>query len=146
VAHVEISVSEPFAHLDPSTNLDRWASVVAMALEPCLVVDADARIVAVSASCGDLFGLDDPRGAVGQFLLSGVLQLVDFTAARGELTLGEIDKIPPLLALSSGHLARGLIRVQCRRDPNATYTIDAIATPILEGETPVGSLTFFSPV
>ncbi len=146
MAHVEISVSEPFAGLDPPTNLDRWAAVVGTALEPCLLIDSDAIILAVSAACCDLFGLGDPALAVNRSLLGGVLQLVDFTAARGELTLGEIDQIPPLLALSSGHLARGLMRVQCRRDPDRTYTLDAIATPIMGGLQPAGSLTFVSPV
>jgi hypothetical protein len=151
VAHVELSLSEAFA-LGPATvpksenAVTRWAAAVRDAAEPCLVIDAEAVIVATSASCCALLGLGHPASTVGRFLLDGVLRLVDFTAARGELTEAEIDKIPPLLALSSGRLARGLMRVQCSADGIQHATVDAIATPLLRGGTPAGSLTFFSAV
>lgn len=154
LAHVELSLTEapPSGEvrgpldLDPVTNLDRWVAVVSAAVEPCLIIDADAVILATSPSCCELFELGDPSATVGRFLLGGVLQLVDFTAARGELTGAEIDKIPPLLALSSGRLARGLMRVQCGQKPGRTRTVDAIATPIWEGTRSAGSLTFFSEI
>jgi hypothetical protein len=151
VAHVELSLTEPLVptgvrDIEPATNLDRWAAAVAHAAEPCLVIDSGAVILATSASCCDLFGLDDPPATIGRYLLSnagGALQLVDFTAERGELAVPEVDKIPPLLALTSGRPAHGLMRVQCGRDPERICTVDAIATPILEGPRPAGSLTFF---
>jgi hypothetical protein len=152
VAHVELSLSEPLVdgddpiELEPVTNLDRWAAVVAQAAEPCLIIDSDAAIVAMSLPCAELFQLGDPADTVGRFLLNGVLRLVDFTANRTELTYTEADKIPPLLALSSGRLARGLMRVQCRQDPGRMRTVDAIATPIWEATAPAGSLTFFSEI
>ena len=157
MAHVELSLTQPLVshgprdsdalnELEPVTNLDRWAATVAEAVEPSLVIDAEAVILATSRSCCALFELGDPETTPGLFLLGGVLQLVDFTAARTELTIAEIDKIPPLMALSSGRLARGLMRVQCGRDAGQIRTVDAIATPILEGTRPAGSLTFFSEV
>jgi hypothetical protein len=151
VAHVELSLSEAFV-LDhgtlqaPDDAVTRWADAVFGAAEPCLVIDADAVIVATSASCCALLGLGRPASTVGRFLLDGVLRLVDFTAARGELTEAEIDKIPPLLALSSGRLARGLMRVQCSADGAQHATVDAVATPLWRRARPAGSLTFFSAV
>jgi hypothetical protein len=119
---------------------------VATAPEPCLVLDAEMRISAASASCCHLLGLGAPTDAVGRPLLGGVLRLVDFTAARGELTENEIDKIPPLLALTSGRLARGLLRVQWGAGGESHATVDAIATPLWDDGTVSGSLTFFSEV
>ena len=153
VAHVELSLSGAFvpqartpAEVEFVANLERWANAVTTAAEPCLIIDAEATILAVSASCGELLGLGKPAEAIGQPLLdSGVLRLIDFTAAGGELARPEIEKIPPVLAIRSGRLARGLMRVQA----DATYpalTIDAIATPLTEGEQVVASLTFFSAV
>jgi len=51
--------------------------------------------------------------------------------------------MPPLLALSSGRLARGLVRIRCASGP---CTFDAIATPLTEDGKVVGSLTFFSAI
>lgn len=151
--HVELSLTEPLApsgargplDLEPVTNLDRWVATVLAAVEPCLILDCDAAILATSPSCCELFDLGDPSATVGRYLLD-TLRLVDFTAARGDLTTTEIDKIPPLLALSSGRLARGLMRVQCGREPDRSRTVDAIATPIWEDAGPAGSLTFFAEV
>lgn len=106
-----------------------------------MVIDADAMIVALSVSCHQLLGLRD--SVVGRGLLDGVLRLLDFTHDGGALTDGEVGKIPPLLALSSGRLARGLLRVRCG---TGACTLDAIATPIFDTSTIVGSLTFFSQV
>ncbi|MEV4535571.1 hypothetical protein AB0J82_17255 [Asanoa sp. NPDC049518] len=126
-----------------STSFDRWAETVFAADEPCLVIDSSMTIVAASAACCALLGLADPRTAVGQPLLDAGLRLVDFTAARSELTETEIEKIPPLLAVTSGRQARGLLRVH---HDDIDATVDAIATPLQrEGET-VGSLTFFATV
>ncbi|HEU4421516.1 MAG TPA: hypothetical protein VFR67_03135 [Pilimelia sp.] len=153
MAQIELSITESFAPpaCPPATSkligsVPRWAATVAEATEPCLVIDTDALIVATSESCCTLLGLGDPETIVGRFLLEGVLRLVDFTAARGELTEAEIDKIPPLLALSSGRLARGLMRVHDGADGGLDATVDAIATPLWDGTTVVGSLTFFSAI
>lgn len=152
MAHVELSLSEVFVPTagtpteQGSDNFDQWSLVVSAADEPCLLIDADARVVAISASGCELLGLGDPRDVIGRPLFDGGLRLLDFTANRGELTEPEIDKIPPLLALSSGRLARGLLRVQGVSPDASDATVDAISTPVLTDGAVAGSLTFFSEV
>jgi hypothetical protein len=153
VAHVELSLSGAFvpqartpAESEFVSNLERWASTVATAVEPCLVIDVATTIVAVSPSCSELLGLGKPVDAVGQPLLGGgALRLIDFTAGGGELDEPEVEKIPPLLAIRSERLARGLMRVQVDGG-GGHLTVDAIATPLTAGTQVVASLTFFSPV
>ena len=144
MAHVELSISS-----DPQlarssavaeSTLDRWGATVADAAEPSLVIDDRAVVVALSASLEDLLGLAE--SPVDRLLLDGVLQLLDF-ADGGALDQAEVAKTPPLLALSSGRLARGLVRVRCASGP---CTFDAIAAPLLQDGEVVGSLTFFSSV
>jgi PAS domain-containing protein len=153
VAHVELSLTEslvparcPAGAGDDglASSLERWAATVLHASEPCLVVDNDGMIVAASAACHELLGLGPAGTAAGRFLLDGVLRLVDFTAAREQLTDVEVGEIPPLLAQSSGRLARGLMRVHDGADFDVK--LDAIATPLCDGNNVVGSLTFFSPI
>ncbi len=151
MAHVELSLSEVFPSAagssagQESDNFGQWSGTVSRAAEPCLLIDGDTTVVAISASGCELLCLGAPEDVVGQPLLEGGLRLVDFTAQPSELTEQESDKIPPLLALHSGRLARGLLRVQGPGDDAGT-TVDAIATPVLtEGEV-AGSLTFFSRV
>ena len=151
MAHVELSLSGAFVPqartpADPEfvTGIDRWTATVAAAAEPCLVIDVTARILAVSVSAGELLGLGRPADAVGKSLLGGSLRLIDFTAGAGELDEPEIEKIPPLLAIRSERLARGLMRV--RTGDGAPLTVDAIATPLSEADQVVASMTFFSAV
>jgi hypothetical protein len=106
-----------------------------------MVIDADAVIIAISESCRELLGLD--ASVVGGGLLDGALRLLDFSAVGASLDKGEVGKIPPLLALSSGRLARGLVRVQCAE---GACTLDAIAAPLYEGDSVIGSVTFFTQV
>jgi hypothetical protein len=155
VAHVELSLSETFVpQPSPSgsatdappgvAGMACWIRTVNAASEPCLVIDAAVTIVAASGACHDLLNLGGPGSAVGRFLLDGAMRLVDFTAARDALTELDAEKIPPLLALSSGRLARGLMRVYDGTDLDVT--VDAIATPLREDGKVVGSLTFFAPI
>ncbi|HEX6968545.1 MAG TPA: hypothetical protein VF174_07025 [Micromonosporaceae bacterium] len=147
MAHVELSLSDAFGRRqDPVDSLANWVASVAVAAEPCLIIDVDAVIAAASVSCCDLLGLGSPDSVVGQPLLDGNLRLVDFTTARNELTDAEVDKIPPLLALTSGRLAHGLLRVRTDPDGRSDATVDAIATPLLVDGAVAGSLTFFSEV
>jgi PAS domain-containing protein len=165
VAHVELSLSEalvppartPTSHTGsagphlghrpgpPQDTLSRWAVAVAAAAEPCLLIDARSRIVASSAAYRELLGLADPAAAAGRPLLD-TLQLIDFTAAPSPLDEVDADKIPPLLALNSGRLARGLLRVGPAGAGEPPGTLDAITTPLLEGGAVVGSLTFLSAI
>ncbi|MFG3422267.1 hypothetical protein [Micromonospora sp. NPDC048063] len=152
MAHVELSLSEVFAPAAGtstglgSDNFGQWSSTVSHADEPCLLIDAETRVIAVSASGCELLCLGTPEDVIGLPLLDGGLRLLDFTANRGELTEPEIDKIPPLLALSSGRLARGLLRVQAASADRPDSTVDAISTPVLTDGSVAGSLTFFSEV
>jgi hypothetical protein len=152
VAHVELSLSGAIvpqartpAEAEFVATIDRWTSTVATAVEPCLVIDVAARILAVSRSCSELLGLGLPSDVVNQPLVGGVLRLIDFTAGGGELDEPETEKIPPLLAIRSQRLARGLMRVQTG-GLDGPLTVDAIATPLLDGDQVVASLTFFSAV
>ncbi|MGN9775160.1 hypothetical protein ACTMS0_05190 [Micromonospora sp. H33] len=152
MAHVELSLSEVFVPSagasteQGSDNFGQWSSTVSRADEPCLLIDAEARVIAVSTSGCELLCLGAPQDVIGRPLLDGGLRLLDFTANRGELTEPEIDKIPPLLALSSGRLARGLLRVQGASPDAPDATVDAISTPVLTDGAVAGSLTFFSEV
>ncbi|MEU4243000.1 hypothetical protein [Actinoplanes sp. NPDC026619] len=150
MGHIELSLSGAFvpqartpAEAEFVPSVDRWTSTVAEAAEPCLVIDTDANILALSASCSELFGLGKPVEVIGQPL--NTIRLIDFTAGAAELDETDADKIPPLLAIRSERLARGLMRVVPGPD-EPPLTIDAISTPLLHNDRVAGSLTFFSPV
>jgi len=135
--HVEFSISD----LPPAVpSLELWGATVDGAAEACLVIDAEQVVVAMSASFEKMLGLAD--SPVGRRLLEdgGVLQLLDF-GDGGALEQTEVARMPPVLAVTSSRLARGLIRIRCADGP---CTFDAIATPLLEDGVTVGSLTFFS--
>ncbi|SCE71128.1 hypothetical protein GA0074695_0494 [Micromonospora viridifaciens] len=151
MAHVELSLSEVFVPA-PGTpteqecdNVGQWSGAVSRAAEPCLLIDADTTVVAISSSGCELLCLGAPEDVVGRPLLEGGLRLVDFTAVPNELTEQDTDKIPPLLALHSERLARGLLRVQ-GPDADGGTTVDAISTPVLTDGEVAGSLTFFARV
>jgi hypothetical protein len=151
VAHVELSLSGAFvpqartpAEAEFVPSVERWTATVASAAEPCLVIDASTTILALSASCSELFGLGKPVEAIGQ-PLGTALRLIDFTATAGELDDSDAEKIPPLLAIRSERLARGLLRV-VPSPGEPPVTVDAIATPLLSGDRLAGSLTFFAPI
>lgn len=140
-----LNAGQPTASLGIGSSLECWAAVAAGATEPCLVLRPDGVIVATSGSGAELLGLGDPATALGRPLREAVGNLVDFTASLAQLDNSEADKIPPLLALSSGRLARGLMRIVCPISGIAR-TLDAIATPLWDGPTLAGSLAFFSEI
>ena len=152
MAHVELSLSGAFvpqartpAEAEFVPSVERWKSTVASAAEPALIIDPAGIILAVSATASQLLGLGRPAESVGRPLLGGVVRLIDFTAGGGDLDEPEVERIPPLLAIRSGRLARGLMRVQTV-DGDAHLTVDAIATPLTDAGDVVASLTFFSAV
>lgn len=141
MAHLELSVSEPrVQHQRAQSPLDRWAIAVAGAAEPCLLLDSEAVIIAASEPFRQLAEVSGSD--VGRDLLAGVLRLLDF-ADGGALTDNEVTKIPPILAITSGRLAHSLLRV---KSAEGALTLDAIATPLSDGDRVAGSLTFFSRV
>jgi hypothetical protein len=152
VTHVELSLTESNqpAHMIGSVALDdplsRWALAVSEATEACVLLNSNGVVVAASPACSSYFVVD-PAEAIGKRLVDGVIRPIDFTATPDDLPEWEVEKIPPLLALTSGALARGLMRVpgevgqQCS---GANCTLDAIATPIRDATDGIaGSLTFF---
>jgi PAS domain-containing protein len=145
MAHIELSLTElagmATAH-EPSGTLDRWGAVVARAQDPCLLLDANGCVVEASPGCAALLSLR-AADAVGRPLVDGVLRLLDFNLVSSGLPEWEIDKIPPLLAIRSGELARGLLRI---KSGAGALTVDAISTPLREGGAVVGSLSFFAAV
>lgn len=152
MAHVELSLSGAFVPQarTPSESefvpsIERWKTTVAVAAEPALIIEPGGTIVAVSSSAAAMLGLGRPAEAVGQPLLGGGIRLIDFTAGGGDLDEPELERIPPLLAIRSGRLARGLMRVQTA-EGEAHLTVDAIATPLVDAGEVVASLTFFSAV
>ena len=60
-----------------------------------------------------------------------MLRLLDFNTVSGELPGWEVDKIPPLLAITTGGLARGLLRVP--GTGRRCQTVDAISVPLRDG-------------
>ncbi len=157
MAHVELSLSEPISgSYDPDStshqllqqrglsSVDHWSLAARDAPEPCLVIDASASVAAVSQAACDLLGFPAPEHVIGCFLHTGdLLALVDFTPASAALSEADLEKIPPVLALRTGRLARGLMRV---RSGDEVITMDAVATPLWHRGRVAGSLTFFSPV
>lgn len=152
MTHIELSLSPsaPGVQQPPTPEamvtdpLGQWAAPVQTAEESCLVINADGVIMAASAACARLFHLGQAFELTGRRLLDRqVLVLIDFTAAGNELGEAEREQIPPLLALSSGRLARGLLRV---RNSDTSRTLDAISTPLRRHDAVVGSLTFFAAV
>jgi hypothetical protein len=123
-------------------SLAMWAHTASMAGEACVVIDQAGCVFAASPGCADLFEIDIDDAA-GRVLAGEVLDLRDFSAAQRVLPDWEIKKTPPLLAISSAGLARGLLRV---RVGPATKTVDAISVPLNDSGSIVGSLTFFVPV
>jgi hypothetical protein len=145
LAHVELSLTEPPAPREgqPEDSLERWGRSVAAAPEPCLVIDSMSEIIAVSTSACELLGFPGQAAVVGRHLFGGILRLLDFTSVPSLLADGELEKIPPVLAFNSRRLARGLMRV---RSGSVIRTIDAVATPLLDRDKVVGSLTFLSQI
>lgn len=126
---------------DPVADaLARWVAVASASPDACIVVDHSGRVAAVSANAAALLG-EAPAAMVGRGLVDGVLELVDFSDEAGP---GD-RRIPPLLALTSDVLTRGLLRI--RRSDGRRLTIDAVAAPLhAGGGRVVGALAFLAVV
>jgi len=149
MAHIELSLAP--ADAAPETvpglrvvgrarHLDAWLEAVSEAEEPCLLLDAGGVMIGVSPPCVKLLCAESADGLLGRGLLEDVVDLVDFTAARERLGEQQLERLPPLLALTSGALARGLLRI---RTGDEARTLDAVAAPLRAHGQLVGSLTFF---
>jgi hypothetical protein len=151
VTHVELSLTESSLPAQMASSvaledpLSRWVFAVSQATEPCVLLNREGVVVAASPECRPFF-LVDPADAIGMRLVDGVIRLIDFTATPEDLPDWEVERIPPLLALTSGALARGLLRVPGgvgQMCSGSNCTLDSVATPIRDVEGVAGSLTFF---
>lgn len=142
MTHVELSLSPsvtPDWRPQLPLELARWVAAVTDSGEPALVIDASAVVIACTPECARMLGLPPNWGGER---LPEALRLIDFTAAGSDLPEPERELIPPLLAVASGRLARGLMRVRDCGKQGDTRTLDAISTPLHADGVAVGSLTF----
>lgn len=119
-------------------SLAEWALHVTRAQETALVINDRGRVVAVSTGCALALNLDVTT-CIGKPLLDLVV-LVDFSQAGVPVEDPDVQ-LPPLKALRSGSLARGLVRLRLGRGVLSTY--DVVGVPLAGGR---GALGFFSEV
>ncbi|MGA8116297.1 MAG: PAS domain-containing protein [Actinocatenispora sp.] len=118
-------------------------ALVRAATEPCLVLDRSGLVAACSPAAGRLLEIPGIDTVIGKSLLDGIPAPVDFTASGDRLSEWELARLPPLLALATGSLARGLIRFRVHRH---IRTVDAVSTPLRDHAEIAGSLTFFAAI
>ena len=125
-----------------TTPLARWSATVAAAHDACLVLDAEANVLSLSAAAAELLGCADGR-VVGRALLD-VVHVVDFDT--GTARPDYASRIAPVAVLGQGHgLMRSLLRV--RHADATTVTIDASSAPLHDAHGEVmGSITFLARV
>ena len=117
-----------------------WAKLAADSADLVLVLDATGRVLALSDAAAELIGAVGPDEVAGRHLLD-VLDLVDFNPTPGDASM-YADRIPPLLAIASNALSRGLLRV---RTGTSTVTVDAVAAPVHDGSGAlVGAVAFLA--
>jgi len=125
---------------DGASPLATWAAAVRGASEACVLLDDQATVAAASPAFAELVGV--PVAALtGARLFDSVLRVLDW-GAEAPVRAEEAARVPPLLALSAGALARSLLRV--RRRDGTCLTLDAVSSP-LHGRPEdgiVGSVTF----
>jgi PAS domain-containing protein len=120
------------AHVSGSISV--WHTAVQASDEACLLLDRDARVVAASTAVGAVLGTTSASAVGAKFV--DLVTAVDFTSgAAPDLELER--SMPPLRALSTGGLARGLLRL---RSGAGLVTYDVVAVP-LSGLS--GALAFF---
>ncbi|GAA4913119.1 hypothetical protein LX16_2286 [Stackebrandtia albiflava] len=137
--HIELSLSAHDGE-GAAATCRQWEAPVGGSADACLLLDAHGVIVASSPSCRAMLGLPDDVDRQRRQLVDGLLRLLGFSAGSSVLPQWEVERIPPLQALKTGALARGLLRVSADGAPR---TLDAIATPLHGGTEVVGSLSFF---
>lgn len=124
-------------------ELRPWTAAVRVAADACLVLSADARLVAASVSAAALFARS-VEDILGRRLVGETISVIDFTAAARP---GDdyADRIAPVLVLRSGAPARGLLRIALKG--GARVTLDAVAAPLRGPDGNIaGSVSFFAAV
>lgn len=148
--HLELSMasddgyeSSPALRVVRRNPLDGWLDAAHHSEDACLVLDADGVVAGISDVCLDALGLSSAEEILGRGMLDDVVDFVDFAGVGVRPVPADLAKIPPLLALHSGGLARGLIRV---RTSGRITTLDAVSAAIRADGGLVGSVTFLSEV
>lgn len=137
--HAPLHRLEPAAATPAMGPLEAWAVAVRGASEACVVLDVDAKVVAASSAFAGLVGVPASQLA-GAGLFDTVLEVLDFGAGH-PVGVDELARVPPLLALTAGALARSLLRV--RRRNGSCVTVDAVSSPLHAAPEDVrGSVTF----
>jgi hypothetical protein len=111
-----------------------WLPAVRASAEACLLLDDKGRVCAASAGAGKVLGAS-PNTIGARF--AELVSAVDFTSGAAP-DLEPERSMPPLRALATGGLARGLMRLRVGDGSLVTY--DVVAVP-LEGSR--GVLAFF---
>lgn len=119
-------------HLDRTPLLDAWTTRVREAAEAMLLVDATGRLVALSASAGELLALD-PADSAGAMLLD-LVEVVDFTVA-GVPTPDPDVQLPVLRAVVTNRINRGLVRL---RTAGGLRSYDVVGIPLSDSAGAVG--------
>lgn len=112
-----------------------WLPAVRAAAEACLLLDPAARICAASPGAASVLGAP-PADVLGARFVD-VVAAVDFTSGAAADPEPE-RSLPPLRALATGGLARGLMRLRTGEGTLLTY--DVVAVPLADGG---GVLAFF---
>ncbi|HUR51016.1 MAG TPA: hypothetical protein VMZ11_02720 [Mycobacteriales bacterium] len=121
-----------------SAGVAAWALRVNEAQETALLLNDRGRVIAISTGAALVLGLD-PTGCLGRPLLE-LIVLVDFSASGLPVEDPEVQ-LPPLKALRSRSMARGLVRLRLGAGVLVTY--DCVGVPLAGGD---GALAFFAEV
>lgn len=122
-------------------DLGSWTATVRASQDPCLLLDAAGRVAAASAGAlGSLLVQDAERDVVGKHVAE-VLALTDFQPLPGDIG-GTLDHLPPLLALASGGLSRGLLRL--RGPGDRLLTVDMVAAALHDADGALAGVIAFA--
>jgi hypothetical protein len=121
-----------------SVGVTAWMRRITEAQETALLINHRGRVVAISTGAALALSLD-AASAIGKPLLE-LLTLVDFSATGVPVEDPDVQ-LPPLKALRSQSMARGLVRLRLAGGVLATY--DCVGVPLAGGD---GALAFFAEV
>ena len=119
-------------------GVEAWSRRITEAQETAVLLNDRGRVLAMSTGAALALGLDAAQ-AIGRPLRE-LLVLVDFSATGVPVEDPEVQ-LPPLKALRSGSMARGLVRLRLPGDVLVTY--DCVGVPLAGG---AGALAFFAAV
>lgn len=136
----------PLLELQPRLAVDdvlvggiaAWAERVTEAQETVLVLNDRGRVVAISTGAALALNLD-LSSCLGRPLLE-LVTVVDFTETGVPVEDPDVQ-LPPLKALRSQSMARGLVRLRLGQGVLTTY--DCVGVPLAGGS---GVLAFFAEV